>query len=55
MADSPVSVHGFLQNPQNKYNIFVFVHENVQIAAVFCNRNIVLLDDATNGRTNRRM
>ena len=53
MVDSPVSVHGFLQNPQ--YNIFVFIHENVQIAAIFRNRNIVFLDDATNGRTNRRM
>jgi hypothetical protein len=48
-----VSIHGILQSTQN--NVFVFVHENVQIANIIRNRDLVLLDNPIYGRSNSRL
>jgi hypothetical protein len=48
-----VPVHGVLQSAQN--NVFVFVHENVQVAGIIRNRDLVLFDDAIYGRSNSRL
>jgi hypothetical protein len=48
-----VSIHGILQSKQN--NVFVFVHENVQIANIIRDWDLVLLDDAIYGRPNSRL
>jgi hypothetical protein len=48
-----VPIHGILQSTQN--NVFVFVHENVQIANIIRDWDLVLLDDAIYGRPNSRL
>jgi hypothetical protein len=48
-----VSIHGILQSTQN--NVFVFVHENVQVAGIIRDWDLVLLDDAIYGRSNSRL
>jgi hypothetical protein len=47
-----VSIHGILQSTQN--NVFVFVHENVQVAGIVRDWDLVL-DDAIYGRPNSRL
>jgi hypothetical protein len=48
-----VSVHGVHQRAQD--DVFVFVHEKVQVASIVRNRDLVLLDDAIYGRSNSRL
>jgi hypothetical protein len=48
-----VSIHGILHSTQN--NVFVFVHENVQVASINRNRDLVLFDDAIYGCSNSRL
>jgi hypothetical protein len=48
-----VSIHGILQSTQN--NGFVFVHENVQIADIVRDWDLMFLDDAIYGRSNSRL
>jgi hypothetical protein len=53
LINSPVSVHGVHQQAQN--DIFVCVHEKVQVTSIFRNRDTVLLDDSIYGRSNSRL
>jgi hypothetical protein len=48
-----VPVHGVHQRAQD--DVFVFVHENVQVASIVRNWDLVLLDDAIYGRSNSRL
>ena len=48
--DPPVAIHGFLENPND--GVFLPVHEDVQITDIVHNRDIVLLNDAIDGRSN---
>jgi hypothetical protein len=50
---SPVSVHGILQNAHDSN--FVFVQENMQVAAAFRNGYVVLLDYAADCRSSSRL
>ena len=48
---SPVAIYGFLQNAAD--DVFLLVHEDVQIAIVTRNRYFVLFDYAIDSRSNR--
>lgn len=48
-----MSVDGFLQDPHNDF--FLSVHEDVQIAVVSRYWYLMLFDDATDSRSNRRI
>jgi hypothetical protein len=51
--NSPVQVHGVHQRAQD--DVFVFVQENVQVASVIRNRDLVRLGNAIYGRPNSRL
>jgi hypothetical protein len=42
-----MSFHGVYQRAQD---VFVFIHEKMQVASIFRNRDLVLLDNAIYGR-----
>ena len=47
---SPVTIYGFLQNPDD--GVFLLTHEDVQIGVDTRNRHVVLFDYAIDGRSN---
>jgi hypothetical protein len=48
-----VSIHSVHQRAQD--DVFVFVHEKVQVTSIVRNRDLVLLDDMAYGRSNSRL